>query len=69
MHYPIGCERVKDIHGRFCQDEAHNCTQPDIRKVCPQTCGDCGKFQIKFYFDFGGNSIIFLKSHILSFST
>ena len=54
MYYSIGCDGVKDLNERVCQDAAHRCTEPDIRKVCPQTCGDCGKFQIKFYFYFDG---------------
>ena len=58
MYYSIGCDGVKDLNERVCQAEAHRCTEPDIRKVCPQTCGDCGKFQIKFYFYFDGKSII-----------
>ena len=57
MYYPLGCEGVKDLDGTFCQKNANRCTEPDIRKVCPQTCGDCGKFQIKFYFYFDGKSI------------
>ena len=59
MYYSIGCDGVKDLNERVCQDAAHRCTEPDIRKVCPQTCGDCSKFQIKFYFYFDGKSIIF----------
>ena len=66
MYYPLGCEGVKDLDGTFCQKNANRCTEPDIQKVCPQTCGDCGKFQIKFYSNFDGNYFLNRTSVVLA---
>ena len=66
MYYPLGCEGVKDLDGTFCQNNANRCTEPDIRRSCPKTCGDCGKFQIKLHFHFDGKSFGAFTSVILA---